>query len=76
MLSFIAAPETALQIHTSAPAPPVPPRLDRLDRRLIEIVNEEETVGIWFLLNKIGEEEAPGDRAADPGGRFSRTGES
>ena len=63
MLSVIVAPESAQQIATAAPAPPHPPRLDRLDQRLLEVVREEAVVQIWWLLNKVGDEEAPGDRA-------------
>jgi len=63
MLSVIAAPETAPQIFNPPPAQRPKPRLDRLDQRLLEIVRDEGTAGIWWLLNKIGDEEAPGDRA-------------
>ena len=63
MLSVITAPPNAPQNYTPIPAPPVPPRLDRLDRRLLEVVRDEGVVQVWFLLNNIGDEEAPGDRA-------------
>jgi hypothetical protein len=57
MLSVIAAPETAPQTYVPLPAPPAPRRLDPLDKRLLEIVKEEEVVQIWYLLNKVGDEE-------------------
>jgi hypothetical protein len=62
MLSVIASPESALQVYTPPPAPPVPPRLDRLDWRLAEIVHSEGTVQIWYLLNLVSGEETS-DRA-------------
>lgn len=63
MVSVLMAPASAQQISIPAPALPHPARLDRLDQRLLEIVRQEQVVQIWYLLNKVGDEEAPGDRA-------------
>jgi hypothetical protein len=68
MLSIIAPPPDAQQIYVALPSQPPQPRLDRLDHRLLEVVKEEGTVTIWFLLNLVGDEETDDRTTARPVG--------
>lgn len=63
MLSVIMPPPSAAQIYSAPPAPPRTPRLDHQDEQIIELVREQGPVGIWQLLNRLADAEAPGRRA-------------
>jgi hypothetical protein len=55
-------PPSAAQVYTPPPAPRRPPRLDRLDERLLEVVRQEGVIPLWSLLNLVAGEET-NDRA-------------
>jgi len=63
MISVLIAPPDAPQIPVAQAPPPSPPHLDRLDHRLLAVVEESGVSPIWALLNWVSAEEGPPSRA-------------
>ena len=64
LVQTIIAPEASPQIPPALPPPtPLPPRLARLDRKILETLRDGGICPIWSLLNVISKEEAPNSRA-------------
>lgn len=66
MISMIIAPESAAQ---TLPAPeqrphqPQPPRLDRLDEKILETLRDSGICQIWSVLNTVADGEDPRNRS-------------
>ena len=69
MIDAVIAPENAQQIYTPPNQPPPAPRLDDIDRRIIEAVRDVGPVKMWSLLNWLAEDEGARSRT---GGRVAR----
>jgi len=64
VIAFIVAPPDKPQIAAPKPPVPAPPRLDRLDERLLECLRDAATCPTWTLLDIVADEQAPRDRTA------------
>jgi DNA-binding Lrp family transcriptional regulator len=65
VLSIICAPASAPQQYVPPPQPPTTPKLDLIDRRIIEAVREHGPVKLWSLLNWLAQDE--GERSRTDG---------
>jgi hypothetical protein len=64
-INKIVAPVDRPQVAAPKPAPaPAPPRLDRLDERLLEHLRDAGSCPTWTLLDIVADEQAPRDRTA------------
>src|SRR5664280_966645 len=63
IVDCIIAPPNAPQVLPASPPQPSPPRLDRLDKTLIEAVREFGLSRIWSVLNSVADAEGPASRS-------------
>jgi hypothetical protein len=68
-ISVICAPELTRQVYVPPPVEKAAPRLDDLDKLLLERLRNVGTCQVWQLLNMVANEEGPRDRTE---GRFFR----
>ncbi len=63
VISIVAPPPNAPQVHIAVPAVSVPQSLiDPVEQRILRAVGSSEPIHIWKLLNRLVEEEAPPNR--------------
>jgi len=60
---IIIGPATPSQIAAPKPQPaPVPPQLDWIDQRILDLVHECEPVKLWAILNLVSHQLSPRNR--------------
>ena len=62
LLSILCAPPNAPQIPAAPLQTPLQPKLDRLDKKIVETVHESGLTKIWSILNVVANEENPKNR--------------